>query len=504
MVEVDDKAAVRLEDQLDALDDGSYVDVFKFFDLPIPNSTHPFKLRLLKERMRALMERIDLKKKGLPMSEKDEERLSKANSAYRMLADETLRKVYTDRIASHWRPNKAFENTEQAKTKVKKLEANNQLALIKEKQVSLMERGGLDKDGRAKGYARNFAYDFNIFENHDDSGASDIEWEGRDPHESVGKLLDCIGPMLQHPSLSLGVRDGVADWLHKDLNGLRKLFRKARGPAHCIALHGVTLKLPPATQMRVGELAKVLSEAAQMLKTATTFAKFNEAHILKIARGLELASETYPDLYSNRRLGLLYQFSQVLEGTVPIDNRIQLVSLEKKKDMNGMFGFVMDYDIEKCIYTIRVEKPEGVSWVPKKIKCATKNVSKEPTVAKKLRVWSKIWEAHLGRPYTEVTNSDSLVLKLLQADAKQDTMENREKSTNECAKELVKEALELLGVGEKENEAKRRKCDENTNPSNVECTADCPPVSPSTAGSLRMVDTFSQIMNASPGSPSVA
>lgn len=463
MTMADEKAAVRLEDQIEALDDGTYVDVFKFFDIPMPKTSHPFKYKLLKQRMKLLMDRLDIEKLGYTPTEKDEERIIRAQNAFEVLANETLRKVYTDRRASHWRPEVAFENTQKASTKVQGIEKQQQLALIKENKMHLVERGGLDKDGRIRGFAQNHAFNFNLFDGFEDSGASDIEWEGRDPQESIGKLLDCIGPMLNNSFLSQGVREGVVQWLQQDLEGLRKTMRKARGPAHCIALHGVTLKLPPATQMRVGELAKVLNDAAEMLKTAHTFAKFNEAHIQKIARGLELSSETYPDLYSNRRLGLLHQFSQVLEGAAPIDSRIQLVNLEQRPEMNDLFGFVLDYDIPTDVYTIRVEKPADVdsSWIPKKVKCASKNVSKEPFLAKRLRIWARTWESHLKRPFTNVSECDRNIRRLLTEDDEQARRESRLKTTTKCCEELVEEASDLLGLNEeRDNDAKRRKCEE--------------------------------------------
>eukprot|EP00397_Hematodinium_sp_SG-2012_P017907 GEMP01018322.1.p1 GENE.GEMP01018322.1~~GEMP01018322.1.p1 ORF type:complete len:593 (+),score=126.97 GEMP01018322.1:575-2353(+) len=462
-MEHDEKAAVRLEDQIEALDDSSYVDLFKFFDIPMPKPSHPFKAKLLKQRMKMLMERIDIEKLDHPPTQLDEDRVTKAKQAFEVLADETLRKIYTDRRASHWRPQVAFENTQKASSKVHGIEKQQQLAVIKENKLHLAERGGLDKDGRVRGFSQNHAFNFNLFEGVEDSGASDIEWEGRDPHECIGKLLDCIGPMLNNQFLTQGVRLGVVQWLQQDLLGLRKIMRKSRGPAHCIALHGVTLKLPPATQMRIGELAKVLSEAAQMLKTANTFAKFNEAHIQKIARGLELASETYPDLYSNRRLGLLYQFSQVLEGAAPIDSRIQLVNLVHRPEMNGLMGFVLDYDIVKDIYTIRVEKPPGgdTSWIPKKVKCNATNVSKEPGLSKKLRIWARTWAAHLKRPFTNVSDCDRNVQRLLSEDQIQQQLEIREKRTSQCSQELADEALELLGMNDDKNpDTKRQKTEE--------------------------------------------
>merc|ERR1712112_768864 len=126
--------------------------------------------------------------------------------------------------------------------------------------------------------------------------------------------------------------------------------------------------------------------------------------------------------------------------------------------MNNMFGFVLDHDITKDIYTIRVEKPlQGqFAWIPKKIRCTSKNISREPSLSKQLRLWAKILEAHLQRPFTNVSDSDRNILQLLQVDAETQLR----KSTTVCCMEIVLEALDLLGVGEQESEAKRRRCEE--------------------------------------------
>merc|ERR1711915_272392 len=111
--------------------------------------------------------------------------------------------------------------------------------------------------------------------------------------------------------------------------------------------------------------------------------------------------------------------SQIAVGVAPKDSRIQLKELEKRKDLNDVYGFVLDYNTKSEIYTLRLEKPDltdEYAHIPMKVRCKENNIFRGPEFTRKMKSFADTWDKHLQRPFTNVSDCDVNIHKLLLAD----------------------------------------------------------------------------------------